>query len=92
MGGLICRCVKCGCVFSGVQVAKPLVTLVHLHLNPLAYKAVITFSSCLVNDTSRWGISQLESLFGSIFLLFSYKSGQDSHSQWPREIPAPGSQ
>ena len=57
MGGLICRCVKCGCVFSGVQVAKPLVTLVHLHLNPLAYKAVITFSSCLVNDTSRWGIS-----------------------------------
>ena len=79
-GGLICRC-NCECVLSGAQVAKPLVTLVHLHLNPLAYKTVITFSSCLVNDTSRWGISQLESLFGSIFLLFSYKSRQDSHLQ-----------
>lgn len=72
--GLIFRCEY---VLSGAQVAKPSVTLVHLHLNPLAYRAVdITFSSCLVNDTSRWGINQLGSLFGSIFLLFLTKVGR----------------
>ena len=57
----------------GVSSAKPLVTLVHLHLNPLAYRAVdITFSSCLVNDTSRRGNQPAREFawfhFSSIFL------------------------
>ena len=79
-GGGICRCIKCECVWSGTQAAEPLVTLVHLHFNPLAYRAVITFSSCLVNDTSWQGFKQLESLFGSTFLLFSYESRRGSYS------------
>ena len=37
-------------------------------------RPVIKISSCQANDTSRQEIQQLGILFGSIFLLFSYKS------------------
>ena len=43
-------------------------------------RAVYEISSCQANDTSRWEIQQLGILFGSIFLLFSYKSRQGSPS------------
>ena len=37
-------------------------------------RAANEISSCQANDTNRWEIQQLGILFGSIFLLFSYKS------------------
>ena len=38
------------------------------------FREVTNISSCQVNTTSRQGIKQLGISFGSIFLLFSYKS------------------
>ena len=42
--------------------------------------AVTKISSCRVNTTSRRGIKQLGISFGSIFLLFSFKSSRGAHS------------
>ena len=39
-------------------------------------KDVTKISHCRINTTSRWGIKQLGSSFGSIFLLFSNKSSR----------------
>ena len=36
-------------------------------------RAVIKISSCRATGASRWGIQQLGILFGSIFLLISFK-------------------
>ena len=60
-----------------------------LQTTQVLLRDVIKISSCQANDTSRQGIQQLGILFGSIFLLFPYKSRRGSSLQQPGKIPSP---
>ena len=53
-------------------------------------RAVIKISRCRANDAGRRGIQQLGILFGSIFLLFSYKSRRGHAHNSQGKSPAPG--